>query len=120
MQPAWHQFKIDRREFQWAVSDEQPRRLRVRSTTGDYHVVCAVLDRPRGDERDPIARSMVLAPTILGLEFPRGSRLKTVPVSLDGGFELAEHGLIHTEFVRSLLGRWENRSRYKWPATSSA
>jgi hypothetical protein len=116
MQRTWHRFKIDGREFEWAVTDVRPRRLEVRSTTGDYHVACHIRDDQKGDERNQIARSWVLAPTILGREFPRGARLEAVPVSLDGGFEIAEHGLIHTEFIRALLGRWENRSRYKWPA----
>lgn len=116
MQPTWHHFRADGRDFEWAAMDGQPRRLEVRSVTGNYRVVCAIVDNQPHDMRNQIARSFVLAPTILGTEFPRGSRLEAVPVSLDGGFEVAEHGLIHTEFVRSLLGRWENRSRYKWPA----
>jgi len=116
MQPTWHRFRIDHRDFEWAVMDGSPRRLEVRSAVGEYRVVCSIMDNPPHDVRNYIARSFVLAPTILGSEFPRGAHLEAVPVSLDGGFEVAEHGLIHTEFVRSLLGRWENRSRYKWPA----
>lgn len=116
MQPTWQRFRIDGREFEWSVSEGRPRRLEVRSASGEYHVACHVLDNDKGDERNEIARSKVLAPTILGREFPRGSRLDAVPVSLDGSCETAKHGLIHTEFVRSLLGRWESRSRYKLSA----
>ncbi len=111
----WHRFKTDGREFEWQLIEGRSRRLDVRSVSGDYHVQCQIQDNQLVDSPNQIARSWILAPTIVGAEFPRGSRLLTVPVSLDGSFEIAEHGIIHTEFVRSLLGRWENRTRYKWP-----
>lgn len=113
----WQRFKYNQREFEWAVTKQPSRCLLVRSVDGNFHVQCLIHDNVNPDPARQIDRSWVLAPTIIGTEFPLGQVLPNVPVSLDGAFEVAEHGVIHTELVRSLIGRWENRSRYKLPAT---
>lgn len=111
----WHRFKLNQREFEWTITDKPSRCLYVRSIDGDYHVQSLIHENENPISVTQDNSSLILAPTILGNEFPLGEQLPKVPISLEGAFEIVKHGIIHTDLVRSLMGRWENRSRYKLP-----
>jgi hypothetical protein len=60
-----------------------------------------------------VAASLVSPPLIIGKEFPLGCRAPDPPVEFKESFEIAKYGMIHTEFVRSLIERWTHRRRYR-------
>lgn len=109
----WIPFRIDGREMEWQLSEEPSRYLHVRSRRGSYHVQAAILDDAFARTNGRIVASVVCAPLVIGPEFPLGSRIPNTPFQMEGGAELAPYGIIHTELVRSLVGRWSFRRRYR-------
>src|SRR6187397_445005 len=107
----WHIFRINGRELEWSVKacGAGTRRLFVRSPTGAFFVQATVLDDVFGTVKGKCVRSLVGTPMILGSEFPLGSPASVPPPELAEAFEIAEYGIIHTEFVRSLVERWGHR-----------
>ena len=106
----WHRFRYHGREYEWTIT--RLRRLHVRSVGGDYYVRCIILDYDAAGHPNHDTFSLIFAPTIIGSEFPIGKQLPDPPRDLGNHAEYVKHGIVHTELVRSLLGRWENRSRY--------
>ncbi len=111
----WIPFRIDGRDMEWHLSEGPARHLYVRSHCGDYHVQSAIRDDAFARANGRIIASLVGAPLVIGPEFPLGSRSAHTPFQMEGGFELAPYGIIHTELVRSLVGRWSFRRRYRRP-----
>jgi hypothetical protein len=105
---------MDGRELEWQVSDGSPRRLEIRSLDGRFVVQALVRDDAYARERGKIVLSVIDGLVILGEEFPLGRPRAEWPYSLDGTVaELARYGIIHTDLVRSLLGRWAHRRRHR-------
>src|SRR5262249_51220148 len=110
----WFPLKIDGRGLEWHVQDGPNRYLHIRSLDGDYRVQSTILDDVFArDEKGRVVLSAVGAPLVIGPEFPFGHLNADVPFSLEGGFEFAPYGIIHTELVRSFVGRWACRRRYR-------
>jgi hypothetical protein len=111
----WIPFRIDGRDMEWHLSERPTRYLHVRSRCGGYHVQSAIRDDVFARTNGRISASVVGAPLVIGPEFPLGSRIPHAPFQMEGGFELAPYGIIHTELVQSLSGRWNSRRRYRRP-----
>lgn len=98
----WIPFRLDNRSFEWQLSDGKPGRLTVRSCDGRFEVQAVVRD------------GLVYAPSVVGCEFPPGCLVENVPFQLDWRYvEYPTHGIIHTHFVRALVGRWCYRRRWR-------
>ena len=111
----WNTFRINGRELEWCVvpGGARTRRLFVRSLTGEFYVQSMILDDAFAKPKGYLVASLVGTPLILGKEFPLGTPAPVPPPELAEAFEIAEYGIIHTEFVRSLVERWAHRSRYR-------
>lgn len=73
-----------------------------------------VLDDVFARDNGRIVLSAIAEPVVLGSEFPLGCPAPASPFVLSGRwFEVAKYGIIHTELVRSLVGRWSHRRRYR-------
>jgi hypothetical protein len=73
-----------------------------------------ILDDVFARDKGRIVLSLIANPVVLGTEFPLGCPSSESPFELpDQGFEVAKYGIIHTELVRSLVGRWAHRRRYR-------
>ena len=115
----WTPFRMDGRDLEWRVSGDAPRRLDIRSLDGKFAVRAWVLDDAFALYQGKVVLSVIANPTILGEEFPPGCPSDRWPHQLGGrGVEFARHGIIHTELVRSLLGRWTHRRRHRLRPTS--
>ena len=114
----WIPFRLNRRKFEWRVNEDQPRYLTVRSCDGEFEAQSSIIDITSQLD-GKISHSLVGAPLIVGREFPPGClRHDPAPSQLNWhGFEMANYGIIHTEFVRSVLERWTHRSRYRTNAS---
>jgi hypothetical protein len=113
---VWTRFRIDGRDLEWLVSDGPPRELHVRSVDGRFEVRASIRDGVFVTSDGSVPPSVIDAPVVVGQEFPLGSPASEWPYHVGGlGFELAEGGFIHTELVRSLLGRWAHRRRHRSP-----
>jgi hypothetical protein len=111
---VWTTFRMDGRDLQWRVSDSSPRVLEIRSVDGKFAVQAVVRDDAYARDRGKIVHSVIEGLVILGDEFPPGRPRAEWPYALGGGgAELARYGIIHTELVRSLLGRWAHRRRHR-------
>jgi hypothetical protein len=100
--------------LEWRVSDGSPRVLDIRSVDGRFAVQAAVLDDAYAREQGHIVLSIIDRPVVLGEEFPLGRPRSEWPHQVGGdGAEFARYGIIHTELVRSLLGRWAHRRRHR-------
>jgi hypothetical protein len=111
----WIPFRINGRDLEWQLSEGPTRYLHVRSRCGGYHVQSTILDDVFARTNGRISASVVSAPLVIGPEFPLGSSVPCAQFQMEGGFELAPYGIIHTELVRSLVGRWSFRRRYRRP-----
>jgi hypothetical protein len=111
----WIPFRINGRDLEWQLIEGRTRYLQVRSLCGGYHVQSMILDDVFARTNGQVSGSLVGAPLIIGPEFPLGSSTSCVQFQMEGGFELAPYGIIHTELVRSLVGRWGSRRRYRRP-----
>jgi hypothetical protein len=100
-------------EWQLSEGPGPTRRLRVRSRCGGYNVESIIRDDVFAPINGRISASVVCAPLVIGPEFPPGSSAPGVPFQMEGGFEMAKGGIIHTELVRSLICRWALRRRYR-------
>jgi hypothetical protein len=110
----WISFRLDGRDMEWTVTDTPTRYLCVRSRDGHFEVRAMILDNVFAKSSGKVVLSLIEKPVVIGTEFPLGSTVTGVPFELVGrGFELAKHGIIHTELVRSLVGRWCHRRRYR-------
>lgn len=108
----WTSFRLNGRDLEWCVTDGPSRRLLIRSRAGDFSVQSMILDNALGKVGGESPRSVVGPPMILGTEFPLGCRAPEPPIAFKEVFEIAEYGIIHTEFVRSLIDRWTHRGRF--------
>ncbi len=109
----WIAFRVDGRDLEWCVEPGPPRRLHVRSRTGDYHVRAEIGDDAFGKIHGRPTASWVRPPLVIGSEYPLGHLDPDAPFQLGGpGAELVPYAIIHTELVRSLVGRWVSRKRY--------
>jgi hypothetical protein len=107
---------MDGRDLEWAVSDGPQRELHVRSVDGRFEVRAGIRDGVFTTLDGSVPPSVIEGPVVIGEEFPLGSPAADWPFRVGGpGFELAEEGRIHTELVRSLLGRWAHRRRHRSP-----
>jgi hypothetical protein len=115
----WVPFRMHNRDMEWAVEPGLHRRLLVRSRDGHFRTQSLILDDVWAGHKG-VTDSMVCAPLILGDEFPLGCPIPAGKIELHEGFEVARYGIIHTEFVRSLVERWAHRRRYRRRLIASA
>jgi hypothetical protein len=109
-------FRMDGRDLEWAVTDGPPRELHVRSVDGRFAVRAGIRDGVYATLDGSVPPSVIEGPVVIGEEWPLGSPASEWPHGVGGlGFELAENGRVHTELVRSLLGRWAHRRRHRSP-----
>jgi len=104
---------MHKREMEWSEVPGPHRFLVVRSCDGRFSAQAMILDDVFAKIKGVVAASVVTAPLITGTEFPLGCAVAGAPFDLEGGFEIAAYGIIHTEFVRSLVERWGHRRRYR-------
>jgi hypothetical protein len=105
---------MDGRDLEWEVGETPPRYLRIRCGDGRFEMQAMILDDVFARVNGRITLSLIAEPVVLGTEFPLGHPASEWPFQLSGkGFEVAKDGIIHTELVRSLIGRWAHRRRYR-------
>jgi hypothetical protein len=111
---VWTGFRMDGRDLEWEVTGTAPRYLHIRSRDGRFAVRATILDDVFARDNGRIVLSLISTPVVVGAEFPLGRPAGEWPFQLGGdGFEVARYGLIHTELVRSLIGRWAHRRRHR-------
>ena len=110
----WIPFRLDGRNLEWqVVADGSDRCLQIRSTDGAFEVHSRVNDNLYYKPNGKLEASAVYPPQLIGREFPPGCPIAEGTYPFSGtGFEIAKYGMIHTDFVRSLIGRWTYRRRY--------
>lgn len=121
---GWTPFRMEGRELEWQVTDVPQGNLRylhIRSRDGRFKMRATVLDDVFALVKGRIGLSIIEYPLVLGDEFPLGQQWSECPYHLSGNkFEVAMYGIIHTELVRSLIGRWTHRRRYRVARSASA
>src|SRR5438034_366319 len=109
----WFPFRMNGRDLEWTLECTTRRRiLLVRSCCGDFRIQSTILDGVLVEIERVLWDALVAPPLVLGTEFPLGCYVHDVPFEMTGTYRFAKYGVIHTEFVRSLVERWSNR-RYR-------
>lgn len=112
----WIPFRMHGRDLEWQVSDTPSRQLHVRSRDGRFELRATILDDVFARDNGRIGLSLIANPVVVGIEFPLGCPLPESRFQFSNkSFEVAKYGIIHTELVRSLIGRWTNRRRHRLP-----